>query len=166
MKEEDSILRDRLSAVFLIATLAVLGLDQLSKVYVQDSFSLYESATIIPGLFSLTYVTNTGVAFGLMGGKGNAWKQYLFPAINACAMVFIVYYFRQLRAKGRWTALALGAILGGAMGNTIDRLRLGSVVDFLDFYLGRQHWPAFNIADAAITCGAIYIALSVLRHGE
>lgn len=152
--------------LFTIAALLIFGLDQLSKEYVQSNFSLHESETLIPGLFNLTYITNTGVAFGLFSGEVTVWKQGVFLLVGLLAAAIIVYFFRQLASRGRGTVIALGMILGGAAGNSVDRVRLAKVIDFLDFYIGHHHWPAFNIADTAITCGVSYLMISIYRHKE
>lgn len=144
--------------------LGVFIFDQLTKAHVQYHFRLYDQWPVIPGFFNLTYVRNTGVAFGLMGGEPSAWKRLIFLALSLLAIGFIFYFFRHLRLKGRGVVTALGMLLGGAIGNIVDRLRLGGVVDFLDFYVGRYHWPAFNVADAAITCGALYLFFNLYRH--
>ncbi len=152
--------------LFLTTAATIVVLDQCSKACVTTCFGLYESKTVIPGLFSLTHITNTGVAFGLMSGEGGAWKQYGFLLVSLLAIGLIVHFFRQMKTQGPMPVLALGMLLGGAVGNTIDRLRLGNVVDFLDFYVGRHHWPAFNVADAAITCGVFFLLWSMHRHSE
>lgn len=138
--------------------------DQLSKIYIQNYFQLHETITVIPGFLNLTLVTNTGVAFGLFGGAESDWKRYGLLIINVLAVGFIFYFMRQLMKKGLKPAIALGLIMGGAVGNSFDRARLGSVVDFLDFYVRSYHWPAFNVADAGITCGAIYLAYLLFKE--
>lgn len=150
--------------LFLVVAFGIFALDQLTKGHIQYHFGLYESRAVIPGFFSLTYITNTGVAFGLMGGEPDTWKRLFFLSVTLLAIGFIFYLFKNFKSKGRGAVLALGMILGGAIGNMVDRVRLGKVIDFLDFYIGGCHWPAFNVADVAITCGVLYLALTLYRQ--
>jgi signal peptidase II len=138
---------------FVMLIVLVIVLDQLSKLWIVGNFSLYESQPIIPGLFSLTYLTNTGAAFGILAGQPAMWRQVFFVSVGLVALVAICFMYRRLRNESTWYEVALAFIAGGAIGNLIDRLRLGSVVDFLDVYIGTHHWPAFNVADSAITVG-------------
>ena len=116
---------------------------------------------MIPGLFNLTYLTNTGAAFGLLAGDHGMWRQVFFIGVAVVALAAIGFLYRKLRPVSVWYGVALGLIAGGAIGNLIDRLRLGSVIDFLDVYVGAHHWPAFNLADSAITVGvAIFLLIN------
>ncbi|MBB5346716.1 signal peptidase II [Desulfoprunum benzoelyticum] len=142
----------------MIYTLVVFGavvLDQLTKLWILRTFELYESREIIPGLFNLVYVTNTGAAFSILADVDSPWRHYFFLGIGLLATIGLTIYYYRLRAAHRAYAVALGLVVGGALGNLIDRLRLGSVVDFLDFHLAGRHWPAFNVADSAICVGAV-----------
>ncbi|MBM9529042.1 lipoprotein signal peptidase [Desulfoprunum benzoelyticum] len=142
----------------VIYTLVVFGavvLDQLTKLWILRTFELYESREIIPGLFNLVYVTNTGAAFSILADVDSPWRHYFFLGIGLLATIGLTIYYYRLRAAHRAYAVALGLVVGGALGNLIDRLRLGSVVDFLDFHLAGRHWPAFNVADSAICVGAV-----------
>ncbi len=144
----------RFSSAALLAIFAgVVVFDQLSKWWVMASFALYESRPVVGGLFSLTYVQNTGAAFGLLAGPPVWWRQFFFVLVAVAAMVVLVGAYRHYRRRGWLYGAAIGCIGGGAVGNLIDRLRFGAVVDFLDFYVKTHHWPAFNIADSAITVG-------------
>ena len=144
------------SLIFLVVLL-----DQASKLWIVGHFSLYESLPVIPGLFNLTYLTNTGAAFGMLAGEQGVWRQVFFVGVAVVALAAIGFLYRKLRAASVWYAVALGLIAGGAVGNLIDRLRLGSVIDFLDVYVGVHHWPAFNLADSAITVGvAIFLLIN------
>jgi signal peptidase II len=139
----------------------VVLLDQASKLWIVGHFSLYESLPVIPGLFNLTYLTNTGAAFGLLAGDHGAWRQVFFVGVAVAALTAICFLYRKLRPVSVWYGVALGLIAGGAVGNLIDRLRLGSVIDFLDVHIGVHHWPAFNLADSAITVGvAIFLLIN------
>jgi signal peptidase II len=147
--------------------LAVVVLDQATKALIMAKFSMFELQPVIPGLFNLTYLTNTGAAFGMLAGAPTIWRQVFFVGVAVVAIGVLVFSYRQFRNQGRIFAHAIGLIAGGAVGNLIDRLRFGAVVDFLDFYIGTRHWPAFNVADAAITIGVgLFILGSVMSPGE
>ncbi len=144
---------------------AVVIVDQLSKLWIMANFSLHEQQDIIPGFFNLVYVTNTGAAFGFLAGSKTMLRQAFFVAVAIVALIIIVFAYGQLKRQGKIFVYALGFIAGGAVGNLIDRLRFGSVVDFLDFYLGSHHWPAFNAADSAITIGVgLFLLGTLLQH--
>lgn len=148
---------------FLIASVVIL-LDQLSKLWVLKSFQLYESREVIPGFFNLVYVTNTGAAFSMLADVQSPWRHYFFLGIGVAAVIGLTAGYFVLRKEHRWYGPAFACIAGGAVGNLIDRVRLGSVVDFLDVYAGKYHWPAFNIADSAICLGAfIFIVISIVE---
>jgi len=147
-----------------IAALVII-IDQLTKLWIMTNFALYEQQNVIPGLFDLVYVTNTGAAFGFLAGSKNLLRQVFFVGVAIVALVVIVYAYGHLKKQGKIFVYALGLIGGGAIGNLIDRLRFGSVVDFLDFYLGSYHWPAFNAADSAITVGVgLFLLGTLLQH--
>jgi signal peptidase II len=141
------------SVFFLIISGGVLLFDQLSKALVLERLPLYHSIPIIPGFFSLTHIHNPGGAFGFMAGNDSSLRHYLFLAASLAALVLILYYYKTTPRSHRFLSAALAMIFGGAVGNLIDRLRMGEVVDFLDVYIGQLHWPAFNVADGAITVG-------------
>jgi signal peptidase II len=143
---------------FLIA-LVVLALDQLSKWWILAIVMQPPRVIEITPFFNLVLGWNTGISFGLFGGDGalNAW---VLPLV-ACAVVALVTYWL-LRARTHAIGVSLGLIIGGAIGNIIDRLRLGAVVDFLDFHAFGFHWPAFNVADSGITVGAALMIVSSL----
>lgn len=148
--------------LFVALILLVVLLDQASKLWIVGNFSLYESLPVVPGLFNLTYLTNTGAAFGMLAGDHGVWRQVFFIGVAVVALAAIGFLYRKLRAVSVWYGVALGLIAGGAIGNLIDRLRLGSVIDFLDVYVGVHHWPAFNLADSAITVGvAIFLLMNL-----
>ncbi len=150
---------------FLAIVIAVVSLDQVSKLWILNSFSLYESRELIPGFFSLTYLTNKGAAFGFLAGQTGAWRHYLFLILGAVALVVIVLAWVRMRHAHTFYAISLPLIGGGALGNLIDRVRLGSVVDFLDVYIGTYHWPAFNVADSAICVGvAVFLLANILEE--
>ncbi len=131
----------------------VLVADVLTKMWVMGSFALYETRPVIPGFFNLTYVTNTGAAFGFLAGEPARWRHLFFVAVALVALAALFYAFREYRNRGVLYGPAISLVAAGAVGNLADRLRFGAVIDFLDFYLGSYHWPAFNVADSAITVG-------------
>jgi signal peptidase II len=154
----------RVCMVCFLPALAVIILDQASKLAVIGTLPLHHSITVIPKFFSLVHVRNRGIAFGLMSHLGATWGTLLISAATAVAIVLLVLWICKLRRGDRRTALGLSLILGGAVGNLIDRVRLGEVVDFLDFYVGSFHWPAFNVADSAVTVGTFWVVLSMIFY--
>ena len=150
---------------FLAIVAAVVIFDQLTKWWILNSFSLYESLEVIPGFFSLTYLTNKGAAFGFLAGQAGVWRHYLFLVLGAVALVVIVFSWWRMRQSHPFYAISLPLIAGGAIGNLIDRLRHGAVVDFLDISVGTYHWPAFNVADSAICVGvAVFLLANILEE--
>lgn len=149
---------------YLALCLLVVALDRWSKVRVQEAFSPGSMRTVIGGFFELTYFQNTGVAFGLLSGSDSDLKWALlsgFAAIAACA---VVVYSLMTPSGEKWTQSALALILAGAIGNFYDRLTTGYVTDFLYVHVGSYYWPAFNVADMAISTGVALIALGMIRH--
>jgi signal peptidase II len=147
--------------------LFVIVLDQLTKAWIMKSFALYESMEIIPGFFSLTYLTNKGAAFGFLAGVDSIRRHYFFLILASIALVLLLIAWFRMREDHRFYGPALALIAGGAIGNVIDRVRLGSVVDFLDFYVAGHHWPAFNVADSAITIGvALFLLTNILEERQ
>jgi signal peptidase II len=140
----------------------VILLDQLSKITIAKLFHVGEDKPIT-GFFNLTLAYNPGAAFSFLSNQGG-WQRYLFTGIAIAAVVFIIYLLRR-HAGQRLFCWALALIMGGAIGNVIDRLLYGHVIDFLDFHLtGWGHFPAFNLADSAITLGAILFIFDELRR--
>ncbi|MDH4333370.1 MAG: signal peptidase II [Desulfobulbaceae bacterium] len=156
--------KDELPIVPLAWLLGVVILDQLTKELVMAYFGLYELQPVIPGLFNLTYLTNTGAAFGMLAGAQSVWRQVFFVGVAVAAIGVMFFSYRQFRSQGKIFAHAIGLVAGGAAGNLIDRLRFGAVVDFLDFYVGTHHWPAFNVADSAITVGVGLFILGTIMY--
>lgn len=152
---------------YLILTLAVVLLDQLSKWWIIGSMRLFESREVIPGFFNIVYVTNTGAAFSILADVDSPWRHYFFLGVAAVAVIGLTIAYFAMRRESRWYGLAFGSIAGGAIGNLIDRVRHGAVVDFLDVYIGEYHWPAFNVADSAICIGAVaflWISIAESKH--
>lgn len=142
--------------------LAVLLLDQLTKLWALQRLPPGLPVPVIDGFFSLTLVMNPGLAFGMFAATPAGWR-WLVALLSIGALgVLVVVGLRMLPGGGRLTPLALGLIFGGAVGNLLDRGRFGAVVDFLDFYWRGYHWPAFNAADSAITVGVALLALRML----
>ncbi|MEN8168652.1 MAG: signal peptidase II [Pseudomonadota bacterium] len=139
----------------------VIALDQLTKGMATASLNYAEPVAVLP-LFNLTLVHNTGAAFSFLSQAGG-WQRWFFAAIALVVSVGIVFWLKNLDRDKLWEALALALILGGAIGNVWDRILLGYVVDFLDFYYGSWHWPAFNVADIAISVGAVILIIDSLR---
>ena len=142
----------------LLVALCVVLLDQASKEWVRGAFSLHESVPVIPGFFHLTYVRNTGAAWGLFSGQNIA-----LSALALVMLAVLVAFRRKILPPGRVHRVALGLLCGGIVGNLFDRLRLDYVVDFLDFFVRSSHFPAFNVADSAICIGVgIYVLGTLL----
>jgi signal peptidase II len=137
---------------FFIMMLVVIS-DQLTKLWIVENFALSDSLPVIPGFFNLTLLHNTGAAFGILSGLPLFWRQIFFVSIAAVALIVMMLMQRKLGNQHPLYAVSFGLISGGAIGNVIDRLKQGSVIDFLDFHLSGHHWPAFNVADSGITVG-------------
>ena len=142
----------------------VLILDQLTKLLIIQYFPLYTYHQVIPGFFNLVHARNTGAAFSLLAGANTFWRQAFFVGLTIIVLVILVTAYFKLRRDDYWTKAGYALISGGALGNLADRLRLGEVVDFLDFYIGSYHWPAFNVADSAISIGVTLLLLDLWRE--
>ncbi len=143
--------------------LAVLVLDQVTKYWALQRLIPGISRPVLDSFFSLTLVMNPGLAFGMLGGMPAGWR-WLVALLSIGALGILAMVGLRMLPGGGWlTPLALGMIFGGAVGNLIDRGRFGAVIDFLDFYWRGYHWPAFNVADSAITVGVALLALQMLR---
>jgi signal peptidase II len=149
---------------YLAFVIFVLILDRWTKAIVHSSFELGESVPIIDGLFDITYVRNTGIAFGILNSFGSPGQTALLVLFSMTAAIVVILYSIRSSVRDRVLQLALSLILGGAVGNLVDRLMYGYVVDFLEFYRGPYRWPTFNVADSAITVGVILLAIEIFRH--
>ena len=147
---------------FSIISAMVVLLDQVTKILVMYYIPLHDSISIIPGLFSLTHVHNPGGAFGFMAQNSSPMRHWLFLLAAFFALAMILYFYHQTPKSHPIFGLALALIFGGAIGNLIDRLRFGEVVDFLDVYVGYLHWPTFNLADSAVTIGVIIFLFHII----
>lgn len=146
--------------------LAVLALDQITKFLIRKVLMLGQRIPVIPHLFDLTYLLNPGAAFGIFAGSSPSFRNPFFIAVSLLAILLIVYYHHWHGEERTLPVYGLGLILGGASGNLLDRLRFGMVIDFLDLHIGRYHWPAFNVADAAITIGVGLMLLDMLKERQ
>ena len=149
----------RYSLLFGVGGPVVL-LDQITKIWVHETLGLYESKPIIPGFLDLHYIRNTGAAFGFLSGSHAGFRIPFFILVSFVAIGIILYLFHKLEESEVMMPLALSLVLGGAIGNLVDRVRQGEVIDFILIHYKAFHWPAFNVADIAITAG---VGLLVLR---
>jgi signal peptidase II len=149
--------------IALPLALVLVVLDQVVKTWIQQHMVLYTTKPVIPGFFNIVYVLNRGAAFGFLNRSDIQWQTYFFFAATALAVLIIFHLLRMARDADTLLILSLGSILGGAVGNLIDRVRTGEVVDFLDFYWKSYHWPAFNVADIAIFLGSLGLLAAFYR---
>ncbi len=150
--------------VLAILLPVVLALDQVSKLLIVQKFRLAESLPIIQGFFSLTYVRNTGAAFGLLYDARESFRAPFFVVVPLLSLLAIGYVFRKIGNSDLRLAAALSAVIGGALGNLLDRLHWGYVIDFLDFHWKYDyHFPAFNVADMSICAGVITLMFDLLN---
>lgn len=157
-------IRRRIPEVWIAA--AVVVLDQATKALIKARLPLHESLTVIPGFFDLTHVRNTGAAFGMLNSIEFAYKPAVMVLIALIALGAVASYALTLPATQRIARYGLALILGGAVGNLIDRATMGFVVDFVDVYWRGVHFWAFNVADSAITVGVVLLLLDVLGVGR
>ncbi len=156
----------RAGTLLLLGVSSILALDQATKALVASRLVPGESIPIVPGLFHLTLVHNTGMAFGLLSGFDVPLKAWLLTAFSVAALAAVLYYALRSPRGETMTHLGLTLILGGAIGNIVDRARLGYVIDFLDVFFRDTHWPAFNVADSSICVGVGLLLLDSLRRHE
>lgn len=147
---------------YLSLSFLVLVGDQISKLVAVARLNYAEPLPLL-SWFNLTLVYNRGAAFSFLS-QAAGWQRWFFTAVGLVAVTIIVFWLRRLTDRERMAAAGLALILGGALGNLADRVRLGHVVDFIDWHYGGWHWPAFNLADAAITVGAALLILDMLRR--
>ncbi|RMH37394.1 MAG: signal peptidase II [Nitrospirae bacterium] len=140
-------------AMLAAYTVFLVMVDQLTKASIARTMRLHESIPVIPGFFNLTYIRNPGAAFGLLASSSSGFRMVFFLLTSLFAIGLLMTIFFRLRPTDWWGQITVATILGGAIGNLIDRIRYGEVIDFLDFYIDGYHWPAFNIADTAISLG-------------
>ncbi len=147
---------------------AIVLLDQVSKIVLAHSVPLHTSIPVIRGLFDIVHTRNRGMAFGFFDRPGAPGAHFLLIGATVLAIGILLLWYLKAHKRDRPLILPLAFVLGGACGNLIDRIRLGEVIDFLDVHVGAYHWPAFNVADAAITVGAIWLGICILlrRPGD
>jgi signal peptidase II len=150
--------------LFLAITVLVVLLDQATKAWIISTMRLYDSFTVIGGFFNIMYVRNPGAAFGFLAAAPPMFRYTFFIVVTVAAILLILHYLRISRIEAPSLVSALALILAGAVGNLIDRVRFGEVVDFLDVYIVSYHWPAFNVADSAITVGAAILMMVLLMR--
>lgn len=160
----ESSLNPRSGLSWLWLSIVVLLLDQLTKYLTIEMLDLYESYQVL-SFFNFTYARNYGAAFSFLGDAGG-WQKYLFTGIALVVSTYLLYSMKTTSATHRWINCAYALILSGAIGNVLDRLIFGYVVDFLDFDLGFYRWPTFNVADIAIFIGAAMIIIDSLFWAE
>ncbi len=151
--------------LFLTSSVLTICVDQLSKWCVQNWIKPQEIIELLP-LVNFTHIYNRGIAFGIASDNGASWKGSLILIFSICAMIAILILEWAWKGKSSLIDIALGIIFGGSIGNLIDRVRKGAVLDFIDVHWKRLHWPTFNVADMAVTIGAFLILWHILRDKE
>ncbi|HEX6864240.1 MAG TPA: signal peptidase II [Thermoanaerobaculia bacterium] len=147
---------------YLLISFGVMVLDQWTKWLVELHLPHHAAEPVIPGFLNLTHVRNTGVAFGLFASDGHG-TNWTLTLLGLVALTAVGVYFWLAPSKDRWLLAALALVVGGAVGNLIDRVASGAVTDFIDIYVGAHHWPSFNVADSAITIGILLMAIDSFR---
>lgn len=150
--------------IFILGATAVVLLDQITKAAILKNFFIHESRPVIDGFFNLVYVMNPGAAFGFLANMSENFRYSFFIGMTVLVIALIIYYIVTSRSQNVLYVISLTLIFSGAVGNLIDRIRFGAVVDFLDVYIGNAHWPAFNVADSSITIGAMLMIWGMIRQ--
>lgn len=151
--------------ILALSTVSIVTLDQASKFYVDKYVALNESIEVVKGMLNITHIRNTGAAFGLLSDISPPLGGYFFISISIFALIGILYFLKKID-EDELIALSLSLIFGGALGNLIDRVRMGVVIDFIDLYIKSYHWPAFNVADTCITLGAVLLMLKFTKRAK
>ncbi len=159
--DESGAKHSKYTKLLVISGLVVI-LDQLTKLLILKNLPLFHSVTVIPGFFNITHILNPGGAFGFLAHQNSHFRNLLFLLASSIAICFIYFFYKSVSTTQPLLASGLALIFGGAVGNLIDRIRFGRVVDFLDFHIGSHHWPAFNVADSAITIGITVFVFHLL----
>ena len=152
----------RTAMTFYLIALGVIILDRITKLAIVQALRLGQGIPVVPGFFDIVFILNPGAAFGFLATLSDQVRNPFFILISALAVILIVFYHARYLRSRRLVSVALGLVLGGALGNLIDRLHYGMVVDFLDVHVGPYHWPAFNVADSAISIGVGLMILDML----
>lgn len=146
--------------LFTLISITGIIIDQLTKIYIDRSMQLFDSIPVLENFFHITYVRNKGAAFSFLSNA--SWRLPFFITVSIIAALVILVAFRKLRDDQRLAQISLAMIFSGAVGNLIDRVRLGEVIDFLDAHWYRHHWPAFNVADSLICVGVFLLAVDMI----
>ena len=149
--------------IYPLIILGVLMADQSAKIIISQTVSPYTNIPVIPGFFNLTHIHNRGAIFGFFSRSGSPFVSILLTLASLAALSFVIYYFLKTPSSEKMMKISLSLILGGALGNLVDRIFKGYVVDFADFYVKQWHWPAFNVADASITVGALCLIFVLIK---
>jgi len=149
--------------IYLFIILSVLVVDQSTKIIISQTIRPYTNISVIPGFFNLTHIHNRGAIFGFFSRSGGPFVSILLTVASLAALSFVIYYFIKTPPTEKMMKISLSLILGGALGNLVDRVFKGYVIDFADFYMRQWHWPAFNVADASITIGALCLIFVLLK---
>lgn len=150
--------------IFILGAAAIVVLDQITKAAIVKNFILHEARPVIEGFFNLVYVMNPGAAFGFLAGASETFRYLFFIGITVLVIVLIIYYIAESKSQNMLFIISMTLIFAGAVGNLIDRIRYGAVVDFLDFYIRTSHWPAFNVADSSISLGAVLMIWGMITQ--
>jgi signal peptidase II len=142
--------------------LGVLIADRATKLWIQANFTLYDTRVVIPGLLDIVHSENPGMAFGLLAGHDSPWRGFVLVGVSLAILVVLARLL--WHSAGRRQQAALALVMGGATGNLYDRVARGAVTDFIDVHVGVYHWPTFNVADSAITAGALLLAADLWLH--
>ncbi len=153
----------QIARLILVSGSVVLA-DQVTKWMIKTGLMLYQQVVVIKNFFNITYILNPGGAFGFFAGQSPEIRKFIFLFLSSVVAVFIVWFYHRCAKTHIFLSYGLALIFGGAVGNLIDRFRYGKVVDFLDFYIGSAHWPAFNIADSAISIGMGILIYHILLN--
>jgi signal peptidase II len=149
--------------LFLSVSVLLAVADQIAKRIVVSNFRLGEHLVIIPGFFNLNYLRNRGGAFSLLAGLPPVWGRVFFIVATAGALAFVFYLYRYHPPSNRWSRLSLFLIFGGGLGNLVDRVFYGEVIDYILLYYRDFYWPAFNLADSCISVGVVLLAVDIFR---
>ncbi|MBK7995587.1 MAG: signal peptidase II [Blastocatellia bacterium] len=147
---------------YLPLSLLVISLDQITKYWAYNNLRSKPDVHVIDNLFKLSYTENAGIAFGILSETNGNWKVWLLSAISFIAISLVIYFVSTSPSNKRLFLISLMLVLGGIVGNLLDRLHLQVVIDFIEVYLGDYHWPTFNIADVAICAGAFLLSVDIL----
>ena len=150
--------------IFVLGAAVIVLLDQITKAAIVKNLFIHESRPVIDGFLNLVYVMNPGAAFGFLARASETFRHLFFIGITVLVIVLIIYYIIKSKSQNMLYLISLTLVFAGAVGNLIDRVRYGAVVDFLDFYIHTWHWPAFNVADSSITVGAVLMIIGMITQ--